>query len=320
MSSCRIWIPTKQKYERYSEINCEQYRDLLKSIDDDDDFHYNLNQILFDNTIDKSINLNQYTIIDRFIIFLQLKIHSYGSQLKLTRICDQCETQTKFTIDLNKIIDILASVVDKSFRQSILVNNTEIVCDIPMLDLSEASQARKIDMDERLEKYLFSFIHNILIKGYDTNLGSHDEETRTLVCRELPYSTILKIKESFIEPIHKSFKDLLLISSKCSNINCSDKLVLNFDINNIVDAIRILFKDDSAINMLSQYANISSRCHFDYNLYKNITPQELNIIYDMVSKSESANIESSKPDKEFDLSEEYHSQTEGMVETASEFL
>jgi hypothetical protein len=87
----------------------------------------------------------------------------------------------------------------------------------------------------------------------------------------------------------------------------------------MTDAIKVLFKDDSAINMLGQYANVSSKCHFDYGFYKNITPLELSIVYDMVVQSEASPEDKEKTNKEIDLFEQYRSETEGMVETPSEF-
>jgi hypothetical protein len=46
MTSYRIWIPSMQKYIRMFEINCEQFRNLLKTIEDDIEFEFSIIQLL----------------------------------------------------------------------------------------------------------------------------------------------------------------------------------------------------------------------------------------------------------------------------------
>ena len=315
MTTCRIWIPSKQKYQRFLEMKCEQYRAILKSVDDDNDFDFVLNQVILQCCQEPDVRLEQYTIIDRFVLLLQLKIHSHTSHLKLTRICEKCQEETQFNIDLNKVIEDLATTIDKPFRQEFQSGGTTVLCDIPYVcALDEPSPVDRNDLDARLTQYLYSFIQSLEIHEHDIDLNTLARDQKHTVCGSLPFEILNRIKREFIDPIHATLKDLLLITHRCGE--CGDELKVGFDIHNMTDACRILFRDDSAINVLSLYANVSSQCHFDFNFYKNLTPAELLLIYNSLSSKE-------KPPEdpgEKDFLEEYRGGPKGMVESPSEFL
>ncbi len=295
-------------------MGCEQYRAILKSVEDDTDFEYAINQVILECCLEPGIRMEHYTIIDRFILLLQLKIHSHTSHMKLTRICEKCEDSNDFMIDLNAVIESLATTVDRSFKEEFQAGSTIVICDTPYVSaLDSASPVDRTDLDTRLTQYLYSFIqsweiHDMLI---DFNTLTRDE--KHTVCGRIPFEVLNRIKREYIDPIHTTLRDLLLITHRCGG--CGDELKVGFDINNMTDACRILFRDDSAINVLSLYANVSSQCHFDFNFYKNLTPAELTLLYTSLSTKE-------KPPEdtgEKDFLEEYRGESKGMVESPSEF-
>lgn len=309
MTSYRIWVPSKQTYIRMYEISCEQYRNILKTIDDDFDFEFSINSVLIENLYDKTVNLQNFTIIDKFTIILQLKVHSCNSNLNLTRICDKCDTKTDFSIDLNSMIDSLAISIDKSFEEVIHFNSIDVTCDVPAINFIEEFLYDKNDHSARLDDYMYSFIKYVNINGNFINLNKMSRNDKIKICESLPFEIMIYIKNNFIDTIHTIFKDLLIVSIPCSNDVCKDTIVMNFDVNHMTDIIRILFRDTSSINMLGQYAGISNNYHLGYSFYKNICPSELDILYNMISKT----------NKSSDNSEDYSSKSDTIVESPSEF-
>lgn len=315
MTTCRIWIPSQQKYQRFLEMKCEQYRAILKSVDEDADFDFTINQVILQCCQDPEVRLDQYTIIDRFILLLQLKIHSHTSRMKLTRICEKCQEETEFIIDLNSVIENLSTALDRPFKQVFRSGNTEVSCDIPYVcAFNEYSPMDRSDLDARLVQYLYSFIQSLEIHEHFIDLNTLTRKEKYTVCGALPFQLLSRIKSEYIDVIHTTLKDLLLITHRCGG--CGDELKVGFDIHNMTDACRVLFRDDSAINILSLYANVSSQCHFDFNFYKNITPAELVLLHNSLSTKETPPEDTG----ERDFLEEYRSESKGMVESPSEFL
>jgi hypothetical protein len=318
MTSYRVWVPSKQKYVRIYELNCEQFRNILKVIDEEQELDFILTDILEKNICDSSYKIEDFTVIDKFIIYLQLRIRSCGPNLNLVRICDKCDEKTKLNINLNNIIDKLAPVVDCSFQKTFTFLNSEIECDLSYISRNDNLEYDRSDYNKRLDKYLFSFIKTMKFLNSDIkiDLRNIDEISKNQICEAIPFEIINTIKNEYIDKINETLYNTLFIDSVCKNENCKSVFSVNLDINNINDIIRILFSDSSALNILIKYINLSSTSHFDFSFYKNISPLELNILVKMIEDSQK---EEPSSNKEMNLFEEYRSQTDGMQQTPSEF-
>lgn len=318
MTSYRIWIPSKQKYVRMFELNCEQYRNLLKVLEEDDEFNFALNNLIKTNLYNSEYNLSDFTIIDKFVIFLQLKIRSCGEKLSLIRVCDKCGEKTNITVDLNYIINKLAPFIDKSFGREFIFNNTRIFCDIPSIKDTDNSDSDKIDINKKLDFYLYSFIKILTIGDKVINLENFEEFEKIKICETLPFPIMNYIRENYLNVINSNLLNVMFLNNVCKNEKCKNDFRINLDINNINDLIRILFSDESPLNVLVRYANLSTNSHFDFRFYENISPHELKILSKMI---EDSNKQSEPPQpKEMDFFEQYRNQTKGMQESPSEFL
>lgn len=318
MTSYRVWIPSKQKYIRINELNCEQFRNILKVLDEDSEFDYILNDILKTNIFDSSIQLEDFTVIDKFIIYIQLRIRSCGPNLNLIRICDKCSEKTKLNINLNRIIEEIAPVVDRSFKKDFFHADYKIECDLSHINHDDNVENFHNDYNRRLERYLFSFIKKIEFKEKDVvvDFRALNENDKNKVCETLPFEVINLIKTEYIDQINETLFNTLFINNECKNQNCKNPFSVNLDVNNINDLIKILFSDSSSLNILVKYINLSSTSHFDFSFYKHISPIELDLLCKMIENSQK---EESSNNKEINLFEDYRSQTENMIESPSEF-
>jgi hypothetical protein len=320
MTSKKIWIPSIQEFILFKELTVIQYKDLHKQMSDKEDFINMLNSLLAANGPWR-FNTDSLTIIDRFVIFLYLKIYSCGKDLPFTRICDKCKTETSKSFDLNNMLDTIAPVIDRSFKHIFSFKNYQIICDIPNI-LCADSYIRDIeDINDQLDDYLFSHIRGIIING--NTFHTNTQEDMKIVLPHIQMADILSIKDKFIDPLYKSFTDLSLMEMHCSNDKCKSEIFkLNFSTGNITDIIKILYNDDSLDNILSVIADVSANYHLDYKFYENITPLELDIIFAKLIKAHQSESpkESIQENQTTDLFDQYRSETKGMVEQPSEFM
>ena len=318
MTSYRVWVPSKQRYVRIHELNCEQFRNILKVLEEESEFDFILNEILKSNLYDSFYKIEDFTVIDKFVIYLQLRIRSCGPNLNLVRVCDKCDEKTKLNINLNNIIDKLAPVIDQSFQETFSFSNSEIECDLSYISHNDNSQYDRSDYNKRLDQYLFSFIKTM--KFHNSNIvvdfRNLDEISKSKICETIPFEIINTIKNEYVDKINETLYKTLFIDSVCKNQNCKSVFSVNLDVNNINDLIRILFSDSSALNILVKYINLSSTSHLDFSFYKNISPLELDLLAKMIEDNQK---EEPSNNREINMFEEYRSQTEGMNESPSEF-
>jgi hypothetical protein len=162
---------------------------------------------------------------------------------------------------------------------------------------------------------MFSFFQTIQIYDSGIDLNELSISEKHTVCASLPFSLMSLVKKEYIDTIHQIFANTIIVENACEK--CQKKLSLNVDINNITDVIKVLFQNDSALNILGKYANVSSNCHLDYNFYNNINPLELDVLYDMTRKN--SDPAPTKSDKDVNLFDEFKLNNSEMVETPSEF-
>jgi hypothetical protein len=276
MISRKIWIPSKQLYRRFRELSVSQYMDIARSLDDIDDFRITIIDILGDNILGDN-DILTYTMLDLLVVILYTKIYSCGAHLELSRKCDKCGTITKIVKDLNILLDELAPFIDKSFKKRFYGSYAEVECDIPTLN-------ETLEKREKLDEYMYTFIKKVHFdtpSGWKTTTDINDKTMRLV-----PLDMMLKIQSTYIDQLFTLLGNIMLFEMNCSNELCSDKLSIKCDINDLMDVIRLVFRDDNINNILSVLANVSSQVHLDYNFYKNLTPLELDSIVAMLSKSE----------------------------------
>lgn len=317
MTFYKIWIPSQQKYARFKEISSEQYREISKCIDDDEDFEYATNNLLLENSKDL-LDIHHLTIIDKFVLLLQLKIHSCGSILELTRICDKCKEKTNFSVDLNDLITNLSNKIDCSFEEEYEFPNIKVICDVPLVS-TDFFQHDKNNVIDRINLYLFSFIKKIIVDGKTVELYKFFFNERMKICSTLSLQIVNHIKENYIEKLHSLFSDMLITNTVCSNDKCKDVLYIKFNINSLIDVNKFLFRDASNSSILSQYINLSMNCHLDYNFYNNICPAELNIIEKLVNNSLKKPEKQEKSNNDINMFEQYKLKDQQMIENPSEF-
>ena len=297
-----IWIPSLQKNVRFNELTNEQYRIILKNIDDDThlDFLYNLNKIIEQNLVDL-FDYKKFTILDRFVIVLFFKILSYNASLDLVKECDKCEKEVRIRIDLNALLDNLGLTIDRSFKAIIATDNypLQIVCDVPTIEqeyenlLYHQNNNLAINTtDKSIEKYLFGYIRYIINDTVIIDVDKLSIPERIAILEKIPISLILNIRNEFAEPLYQLFNQIIFLDLTCKE--CGTKFEIKMESDNMIFLLKMFFKDNTLTGLLSDYFNITSISHMGCGFLEGITPKETQILFGF-AKSTYKNSES-KPE------------------------
>lgn len=321
-SSHNIWIPSLQNSLRFNDLSFDQYRCMLRIIDDNDlEFISTLNDIINDNIVSK-FDPNKLTTLDRFIIFLSLKINSCGSSLILSKKCDKCETTTSIKMDLNQLVDNIAPNIDRQFTMKVDFENFSAICDIPTIktehEIYTFNNVQNIEfrsLDFNLNNYVFSHITGLQIENKMIDLNALEHVQRLYIMNKLPAGLINQIQGLFLKDIHDSVLDIDFLQMNCQK--CKEHFEIKFDITNINDILKIIYKDESLENLMNIIINISSQTYLG-GYISQLSPMEVNMIHKTIIKSQKQQ-EAQQPQQSKDLFSEYREQTKGMSESPSEF-
>lgn len=319
-NSYLIWIPSIQNYIRFKELSWDQLRSIIKIIDEKNiEFIYQLNNILLENKLE-DIDIDNLTILDRFVIFIQLKLHSCGSILSLGIECGNCQTKIKLNADLNEILNKIARLIDKKFTREIINPPYRIICDIPTIkteyEIFKALQiydSEQILMEMNIDNYVLSYIKNMYISDNFVDLDSFSYKDRLMVFHKIPSKVLDKIKHNFLDPINDSIKNISFVDFLCQNKKCEEKISFNFSFTNINDFLKIVYRDYSVESLLQDIMSISIKTQLGGDFISKMTPIEMEIMMNFVRQQEASSVPESPESR--DLFEEQLK----MKESPSEF-
>ncbi len=232
-----IFIPSLQKKVMFREINTAQQKRLVKAIIDspayNTEFIFALQQIIKENCVDNSININELTIYDKMIISLIMRSVSIGDIITMT--LKSAKEDKTFTREL-KLKELVEKVVNEIKIESTTIaddlNMFTVDCSLPTIgeEYEMESQLHKnnknveINTDNELRETIGSvfineivkYIKNITIKNKENDeltiidLKQLDFKNRIKVIESLPSKLINKIID-YIGLINKEFEKILLV-------------------------------------------------------------------------------------------------------------
>lgn len=321
-----VWIPSIQNFLRFCELSSHDYSILLKALDDNDiDFSYTLNDIIKNNLI-STFDFSTLTTLDRFVIFLALKINSCGSMLVLSSNCPECSTKSTIEMDLNILVDNLGERIDRSFKKTIKENLFTICCDIPSIDqdykileYGALKNISKTSIDFLLDNHLVSHIKGINLGEHVIDMHGLSYEDQIVTANALPVKVVNAVRNSFLNDLHSLVSDFDFLKIKCSNKKCACEMEVKFDISNINDIIKIIYRDSTYLSLISEMVVVSDGTHLGGDFISNMAPIDVRKLAQQLNSANSAQHKDSNSSTEQDLFDEYANQTQGMQKSPSEF-
>ncbi len=284
-NSLLIWIPSIQNYLRFYELTMDQYRSILKVIDDANriEFFYQINVILYDNII-SDFDINDLTVLDRFLVMAFLKMNNCSPSINLGQSCSKCQTVTKVDIKLDSLINELGTRIDRKFGMTITQGDFGVMCDIPSIKTEyDIMEYGLTNMNADLS-YIMTFIRKLSIFEQTIDFDQLSLDKKSMLFSSLPASFVEQIRQEFILPLHRSFEGIKLLDVPCQNSRCGERFSLDVEISEISDIIRLLFRDGSLMTYLYEFAFLSEN-HLSSDFINQITPGEAAILIKRINDS-----------------------------------
>jgi hypothetical protein len=324
-SSHNIWIPSLQHTLRFKDLTFDQYGCIINILDDNDlEFISTLNEIIHENIVSK-FDVDRLTTLDRFIIFLSLKINSCGNIISLSKKCDneKCEKVTNVKMDLNQLVDNIAPNIDRRFTTSVQFGSFGAICDIPTIktehEIYTFNNIQNVEfrsLDFNLNNYIFSHIVDIFIGTQQINLNKMEHQDRITVLNKIPAGLINQIQLSFLKDIHQAVSDIDFLKINCKD--CNKPFEIKFDISNINDVLKVIYKDESTDNLLHTIINVCSQTYMG-SYIGHLSPMAVNRINKILSDAQKKQDPQPQQNKDIDLFDKYREETAHLQESQSEF-
>jgi hypothetical protein len=278
-----IWIPSLQDFKRFLEITTKDHRILSKSMNNDLEFIYSLNQLIKEKSID-DIVVDDLTLIDKYIICLYLRIFSIGNDLTLTINCPSCGASFKHIMDINEFMESGIDVLDKKYEGTAEINGFSANLGIPTIGREydiikhlELHKIKKQSLDGILTYNVISHIKSISIRDNEINFNDISVDNSIDILKRLPGSLFNKIKNEFITPISKSINPKIL-NLECKTPKCSP-IDLELNLDNINDLLRLMFQE-SPVKILEEIYLLGRYGNTDPFYIDTLTPLERGIVVD----------------------------------------
>lgn len=253
----------KSIFFKFTTLNQKELANLAAQ--DTKHFHRYLTSILSD----QYSNVGELTILEKFLILLQLRIFYVGSLINVPMICPQCEGTVSFSKNL--VNDIAKfEIFDKDFSKIFQDSGIEIKFDIPKIK-------EELDLlNDISENWKFMFVQKIKIQH------SPPHATTEINLEDFSFSERKQIVENLdahlTKPLNDYFNQILnlnipnYIHAKCSH--CPHTISHDLNIVNMYFFIKNILFDFNYIEILADIANISANLHLSGEFLLGTTPME----------------------------------------------
>lgn len=203
-NSFEVYLPSLQKTAPFKQLNTEQLKQILKASIDSPiyktQFTLTINNIIKENILDETININDLNIFDKLFFLLKTRIESisptYTFYFTEDEISENSLPQQSFTINLSEIYNNFVASKPIYAKNCYKNNNYEVVAALP-----------NILTEDRLEKELHENV-KLQVTSTDELRNTIGE---TFINEITKYISELKINEQTIDLNKFSFKDRIKI-------------------------------------------------------------------------------------------------------------
>jgi hypothetical protein len=241
-----VFVPSLNKEILFREINTAQQKKLVKSIIDspifNTEFIFTLREIIKENCVDTSVNVDELSIYDKLIISLYMRIYSIGTELTVNSKCPECDKLHSRIIKLNELLESVKDSISIKFSD-IIEDETKtfkIYCEIPKISTEynlEKEFRKNTKIDVKDEKDLRETLGNVFIselvkfiskieitnkqegKIIELNLETMKFSDRVQLIEKLNVKLLRSIVE-YISSIKKEFDKIFLSKITC---DCENK-------------------------------------------------------------------------------------------------
>lgn len=131
------WVPSLKKEVKFKELNTSQQKRLIKSIIDspvyNTEFICTFRDILKENCIDQTVNIDELTIIDKLMLAIGLRTNCIGKDVAVEITPKEGVGTISVNIDLFKVFEIAKEKLTDIVPQIFNSNLYTVECNIPSI-------------------------------------------------------------------------------------------------------------------------------------------------------------------------------------------
>lgn len=231
------FIPSLQKEIKFKQLTTEQLKSILKTVVDspiyNSRFITSFNNIIKENCLDESVNINKLNIYDKLLILFKTRIESISPEFVFQFSDEEIkENNLTFTGEAKKTINLkehLEEFLKKEYvflPEVIEYESCSLTCNLPTIDTEnklekELHKNIKIEVEstdelreiigETFINELTKYITDITIGENKLDLSSLDFKNRVKVVEQLPTNIVNKVLK-YIESYRSKIKELTSIN------------------------------------------------------------------------------------------------------------
>jgi hypothetical protein len=242
-----IFIPSLKKEVKFKQLTAIQLKKLFKSnlnnvVIYNTKFVLLLNQIIKENCLDTEININNLTILDKFLILFKTRIESISTDYTFTLTDDE---KKKYNIQQATAIYNIDQNYNNFVKQQINLepviiknNNYCVTISLPTIEIENCFEE---DIDKNSDKITDEVLQNILANTFINEIAKYIQtieiDSKTIILNELDFKTRIGIIEqlpaTIVNEVLKyinNYKQIINILTSC-NITLENNIQIIRDIN-----------------------------------------------------------------------------------------
>jgi hypothetical protein len=270
-----VKLPGYNKLVWAKEINSKDYRDLVKSLYNNDSSSFIQHSNYVVEQIVPGILQEGLNVVDKLILLVNARAVSVNPDLKVNAVCKETEKEFQHTIKLDTIFDRLSEI---QYNNITTYKNIEVAHSIVK---AKDEKYFLTDNAEILYVYqLASSVDQIIIKDKVLKFNEISFEERCKLIENLPADINNKIiKKLYDTELALGRNKLLYIESPYSKIPAVD-IPLSTDIAILLHVNKVLFTDDLN-NFYKLVYNLISKLNFQGDYLDRLAPAELYLYWSL---------------------------------------
>jgi hypothetical protein len=208
-NSFQVYLPSLQKEIPFKQLNTEQLKKVLKTVIDspihNSEFITAFNNIIKDNVLDKSLDINTLNVFDKVLILIKTRIESISPEYTFTLNDDEQEKIKEFKVNIAEAYNNFILNKPIYSTDTIKTGDCEITVTLPTIE-TENKIEKELYKNVKLEintpdelrntigetfiNELTKYITTIKINDKVIDLNQHNFKTRINIVEQLPTNCI----------------------------------------------------------------------------------------------------------------------------------
>jgi hypothetical protein len=231
-SSFEVYIPSLKQNVKFKQLNTEQFKRLLKSVVDspiyNTEFITTFNSIIKENCLEKEIDVLNFNILDKLLIFIKLRIESVDSNFTFNFTKDEINennlTQETYSVNLAERYDTFVQQAIDVLPEVYQHDSIYLTCSLPTI-ATENKLEKELHKNIKLEittpeelratigdtfiNELSKYINSLKIGETEINLEQLTFKDRVKIIEQLP-TTAINQTLKYIEKYKKTIAPLTI--------------------------------------------------------------------------------------------------------------